>query len=735
MSVERLEVTSADIARIAGVQPTAVSNWRRRYEDFPGPVGGTDRSPRFDLTEVEAWLRRQGKATAVPAAQRLWQAFDAVRGEMAPEDALALVGLLLLHQWRNPGARLPAAPDAVAGLLEQAEHEFLSDRATGAGVADLVARLPDAELGPRQLALLGEAERAAAEDGPEETFRLLCERFLDEGPRAGFTATRPELADLMVHLAGEQATGTVLDPACGSGTILLAAAARGPRRLQGQEIQPSLARLAALRLAFRRAGDGSSRRTSFDVHTGDFLRRSAYRPGRADAVICYPPFAERNWGHEELAHDPDWIYGLPPRAESELAWVQRALAHAAPGAPVVMMLPPGVAFRPSGRRIRTALLRHGALRAVISLPTGFAAHYALALQIWVLRRPAEGEAVPEHLLLIDSAHEYGPGVTVDGRRVCARIAELWTEYEAGPESFTERPGVARAVRLIDLLDGEADLTPARHLPLPAQPDALAEQLKAVRADFERALHALNRAVPDALDLPEEAGGTVGAEEPEERRIVSLNDLIKRGTVHWRRPTSVAGRPSETDSGSGPGSGTGAGSATGDRARYLTAEDILLSRAASDTGPPPGDPLSNAPVRAGDVLIPVLAGRLAARVATEEDAGAYLTPGVHLVRTLEPELLDPWYLAGCLSGGSGGNHRLTGTSSSGSSSSRTDPRRIRIPLLPIERQRMYGAAFRRYAEFARILRTAHDLGQALARYSTDSIAAALTPAAGELSPTP
>ena len=44
--------------------------------------------------------------------------------------------------------------------------------------------------------------------------------------------------------------------------------------------------------------------------------------------------------------------------------------------------------------------------------------------------------------------------------------------------------------------------------------------------------------------------------------------------------------------------------------------------------------------------------------------------------------------------------------------RFDPRRVRIPVLPIEDQRTYGAAFRRLADLARTLRAAHvldDLG--------------------------
>ena len=47
------EVTAAGIARLAGVGRAAVSNWRRRHADFPKPVGGTETSPSFALSDVE----------------------------------------------------------------------------------------------------------------------------------------------------------------------------------------------------------------------------------------------------------------------------------------------------------------------------------------------------------------------------------------------------------------------------------------------------------------------------------------------------------------------------------------------------------------------------------------------------------------------------------------------------------------------------------------------------------
>ena len=67
---EQDEMTAAAIARLAGVGRAAVSNWRRRYPDFPKPVGGSSTSATFSRAEIEAWLAATGKADQLATAGR-----------------------------------------------------------------------------------------------------------------------------------------------------------------------------------------------------------------------------------------------------------------------------------------------------------------------------------------------------------------------------------------------------------------------------------------------------------------------------------------------------------------------------------------------------------------------------------------------------------------------------------------------------------------------------------------
>ncbi|MFJ3841510.1 hypothetical protein ACIPY6_39225 [Streptomyces sp. NPDC090054] len=68
----------AGVARIARVGRAAVVTWRRRHDDFPTPVGGSDVHPEFDRAAVIAWLLAHGKIevpTRTPTASLLMTRF------------------------------------------------------------------------------------------------------------------------------------------------------------------------------------------------------------------------------------------------------------------------------------------------------------------------------------------------------------------------------------------------------------------------------------------------------------------------------------------------------------------------------------------------------------------------------------------------------------------------------------------------------------------------------------
>lgn len=326
-------VNAADIARTVGVTRAAVSNWRRRYDDFPAPTGGTSSSPLFALSEVRSWLTRQRKGGEASGEVHLWQAIRAAYGE-----------------------------DVIRGL------GAVADMVAGRTVQDV-----DAEVRQRTGDLLGEAAPGLIVEG-------LAARFVEATGRAGSEHTStPHLVRAMKQFAGKPA-GVVLDPACGIGSLLLALRGKSTTGLLGQDIDPVVASFAQTRGELAGAPE-------MTVRAGDSLRHDQWPDVKAQLVVCVPPAAAPDWGREDLLLDPRWELGVPSRAEGDLAWLQHCYAHAAPGGRVVIALPPSTAYRKAGRRIRAELVRRGLLVEVVALPPGVAVTHGLPLHLWVLRRP------------------------------------------------------------------------------------------------------------------------------------------------------------------------------------------------------------------------------------------------------------------------------------------------------------------------------------------------------------
>ncbi|WP_242454345.1 HsdM family class I SAM-dependent methyltransferase [Bailinhaonella thermotolerans] len=603
MSNQDPTVNAGDIARLADVGRAAVSNWRRRHEDFPRPVGGTASSPLFSLREIQDWLRRNGKRHRLSDADLAWQRLRASGDDLRLGHLVGRAGAFLL------GLRDPALRKGLPG-----DPGDLDDP----GLARLLTDL-------------------AEERGHREAFEFLCERYAEAHSRQLFVTPAPTAA-LMSRLALPAGGGTLLDPACGVGTLLLAEGAPGgrPARALGQELGEAAALISAVRL--RLAG------LEAHIVAGDSLRDDALDGELADAVVCDPPFNERAWGHAELTGDPRWEYGTPPRGEPELAWVQHCLAHVRPGGLVAILMPTAAAGRRPGRRIRANLLRAGALRAVVTLPGG-------GPDLWLLRRPVPGERPRSHILLMEAED-------------LSAVPAAWEAYLADPEA-------PPAVRIIELLDDDVDLSPARQRLRERGPD--------LGADFAAALEAFSApsAGPPELDV---------LDEPQRPPTTTIGELAKAGLV------TVHHSPVRPPSGDG-------------ETPVLLADDLV--EGTTPTGRAPYDS-GLTELRAGDVVASPI-GHV--RVLGEDlEPGTVLGPNLTLYR-VDPERLDAHFLAGFL---------RSADLRPNVSHSRLDARRTRVPRLSLRGQRAYGEAFRRLAALEDEVRRRAELGRTLVRLGFDGL---------------
>ncbi|WP_091454729.1 N-6 DNA methylase [Actinokineospora iranica] len=432
-------VTAADIARSAKITRAAVSNWRKRYPDFPAPASGAGRNARFSAAEVTAWLERHGRGQAPSSEVLIWQALRSAYGE-----------------------------DLVAGLADTAELLGNSADSLAQDLRSLVSEL-------------------AAQSSPAEVVSGLVERFLSSPSRTGLEQTSTARLGLAMRQFAGDVSGVVFDPACGFGTLLLAFGEDAKITLVGQEINPDATRLTQARLALAGRDDAT-------VRTGDSLRDDQWPQLQADLVVCDPPTNTADWGREDLLLDARWEFGVPTRAESELAWLQHCYAHTAPGGRAIVVQPPSVAYRKAGRRIRAELVRRGVLTHVVALPAGMAASHPLPVQLWLLARPKGSEQANSVVRMVDMANADPAGPFEPDSRHCVDVP------------------------LIDLLDEEVDLTPTRYVTASVG-DHLAEYQSAC-AELASRLQQIGDLLPALAAGP---GSLEGA-------TLKVADLVRAGLV-------------------------------------------------------------------------------------------------------------------------------------------------------------------------------------------------------------
>jgi hypothetical protein len=287
------------------------------------------------------------------------------------------------------------------------------------------------------------------------------------------------------------------------------------------------------------------------------------------------------------------------------------------------------------------------------------------------------------VLLADAGQFAGEGRGgPDWPGVRETVLDAWRAFDRDGR-LGERPGLARSVPVIELLDDDVDLAPARHLPPPAASDGAGE-LTDVRERLGETLRLTAALTPPPV-APEPSAA------PGRLPLTTVGELARGGALVMR--TGGMGGPA--------------------RVPVLTDHDVLAGTAPSGTLPESEE--EAVLTEPGDVVVPVLGGGSVARVIDEETAGAALGRNLVLLRP-DPAALDAWFLAGFLRGTA--NNRQA--SSYASTATRLDARRLQLPRLPPAEQRRYGARFRALDEFERALRQAGRLGEQLVRGMYDGL---------------
>ncbi|MFE3254513.1 N-6 DNA methylase [Nocardia sp. NPDC059091] len=305
----------------------------------------------------------------------------------------------------------------------------------------------------------------------QEACELLLERHVQENPYpAGEFYTPRGVVRLVVDLVAPKPGDRILDPACGTGGFLAAAAQRiaSHDRVDGGSFEAHAmdhdnTQLALLNMALH----GVDRPAALPANPiAMFQRRGS---GLVDRVLSNPPFNRRIESIDFI----DLPFGPPPESSSNFAWLQLAWTRLSENGTAAIIMPPTAAWS-SGReaQIRSEMVARGAVLAIIALPPNLFRETAIPVHVWILAGD-KARQLPEtdqdKVLFIDAA-ELGTQVPRQPRTLTAkdaeRVSRRFREWLRSPRTAAYEPGFSCSVSHEEILENAGSLDPRRYVDKP-----------------------------------------------------------------------------------------------------------------------------------------------------------------------------------------------------------------------------------------------------------------------------
>jgi len=245
--------------------------------------------------------------------------------------------------------------------------------------------------------------------------------------------------------------GSVLDFACGSGSLLLnirkqlKASGGNIGKIYGQEKNITTYNLARMNMLLHGVKD-----TEFEIYHGDtltndwdFLRETnpAKMP-KFDAVVANPPFSYRWEPKDDMSDDVRFKnYGLAPKSAADFAFLLHGFHFLKDQGVMAIILPHGVLFRGGAEeKIRRKLLEDGHIDTVIGLPPNLFYSTGIPVCILVLKKCKK----PDDVLFINAAEHFEKGKrqNVLLEEHIDKIVETYQQRPKSIERYARRVGMA-----------------------------------------------------------------------------------------------------------------------------------------------------------------------------------------------------------------------------------------------------------------------------------------------------
>ena len=365
------------------------------------------------------------------------------------DDMLAVKGDVEIGDRLNKIIGRLAEANGLRNVIDQADFNDEEKLGKGKEMQDRLSKLVTifADLDFR-------GSRAEGDDLLGDAYEYLMRHFATEsGKSKGQFYTPAEVSRILAKVVGingkTRQDQTVYDPACGSGSLLLKAAAEAPRGMSvyGQEKDNATWALAKMNMilhgnAIAEIGKGDS------ITSPQFTASGQLKT--FDYVVMNPPFSFKSWSNGLENDYGRFEYGRPPEKNGDYAFLLHALKSLKSTGKAAIILPHGVLFRGNAEgAIRKRLLQHGFIKGIIGLPPNL--FYGTGIPACVVILDKENAVARTGVFMIDASR----GFMKDGPKNRLRPQDIHKIVDAFNKQ-TEIDRYSRMVPIAEIADPKND---------------------------------------------------------------------------------------------------------------------------------------------------------------------------------------------------------------------------------------------------------------------------------------
>lgn len=339
--------------------------------------------------------------------------------------------------------------------------------------------------------------------------------FKDRGQKGGEFYTPTSIVKLMVNIL-KPMRGTIYDPACGTGGILV----QSKRYIEehkgdvtkitvfGQEYNNITWKLAKLNLVLNGFPLVDSNENGvLGENSADTFTNDQHKTKKFDYVMANPPFNMKNWSFDSLKGDPRWKWGIPPSGNANYAWLSHIVSKLNTNGRASVVLANGSlsSSKKEELAIRKALVEENKVDAIIELPDKLFYTTGIPACIWFFNNNKK----TDNILMISSTKIEGNMVSKKLRELTNKdinnIVTIFDKHENG-ENINQK-GVAKTITKQELIENDYSFVPGRYVGVVEETidkEQVKKEIKELSLDLKNLIDEFNQLSPKVEEAIEKA---------------------------------------------------------------------------------------------------------------------------------------------------------------------------------------------------------------------------------------